>query len=174
MKVFIAGARAIKDLDEVVKAKLLSISNQNYDVLIGDCYGIDSAVQEFYLNQHYNNITIFASNGIVRNNIGNWRVENIKVESKIQGFDFYKQKDIAMADVADCGFMIWDGKSRGTLNNIINLAKQNKTVLIYMKPISKMIVIRDIETLTTFISICPIATQSMYNKLTYTQLKLTS
>jgi hypothetical protein len=34
---------------------------------------------------------------------------------------FYKQKDIAMANDCDCGYMVWGGKSRGTKNNIIRL-----------------------------------------------------
>lgn len=34
-----------------------------------------------------------------------------------------------MAKAADYGFMIWNGKSKGTLNNIINLVQYNKNVL---------------------------------------------
>lgn len=93
---------------------------------MGDCYGVDTAVQDFFIRLSYNNVTVFASNGKARNNIGNWNVENIHVDSSVKGFDFYKQKDIAMANSADYGFVIWDGSSRGTLNNIINLINQNK------------------------------------------------
>ena len=39
-----------------------------------------------------------------------------------------------MARETDYGFMIWDGKSKGTLNNIINLLKENKKVLVYFSP----------------------------------------
>ena len=36
-----------------------------------------------------------------------------------------------MAKKADIGFMIWNGKSRGTFNNIVNCIKLNKEVIIY-------------------------------------------
>lgn len=36
-----------------------------------------------------------------------------------------------MAKDADMGFMIWDGKSRGTLNNMLDLVLQNKTCEVY-------------------------------------------
>ena len=36
-----------------------------------------------------------------------------------------------MANDADSGFMIWDGKSKGTLMNIIDLLNLNKPVEIY-------------------------------------------
>jgi hypothetical protein len=39
-----------------------------------------------------------------------------------------------MAKEADYGLMIWDGKSRGTLNNIVNLLKGDKKILVYFSP----------------------------------------
>jgi len=39
-----------------------------------------------------------------------------------------------MAMAADYGFMIWDAKSNGTLNNIVNLLKENKKTLLYFSP----------------------------------------
>ena len=46
--------------------------------------------------------------------------------------------------------MIWDGKSKGTLNNIINLLKENKKVLVYFsqnKEFYKLITFDDLEKL---------------------------
>jgi hypothetical protein len=63
--------------------------------------------------------------------VGQWEVRNIPVKSNVTGFAFYAEKDKAMADNADYGFMIWNGKSKGTLNNIINLSRQLKVVLVY-------------------------------------------
>jgi hypothetical protein len=42
----------------------------------------------------------------------------------------YQMKDVAMAQDADCGLMIWDGKSRGTKFNIKNITKLNKKMTI--------------------------------------------
>ena len=38
-----------------------------------------------------------------------------------------------MSELADYGFMIWDGESVGTLHNILNLAK-GKLVVVYFTP----------------------------------------
>lgn len=165
MKIFIAGARSVKNLDAAVKQRMMSIYQKGYDVLVGDCYGVDTSVQKFYSDLSYSNVVVFASNGKVRNNIGNWNIRNVPVSSNVRGFDFYKQKDIAMANEADYGFMIWDGKSRGTLNNIVNLVSQNKKVLIYLTTVSKMLVVKDFESLNTLIGNCAKQTQMMYSGL---------
>ncbi|HLP47954.1 MAG TPA: hypothetical protein VK469_18565 [Candidatus Kapabacteria bacterium] len=41
-----------------------------------------------------------------------------------------QRKDKVMADEATVGFMIWDGKSIGTLTNVFRLISQNKKVII--------------------------------------------
>jgi hypothetical protein len=38
-----------------------------------------------------------------------------------RGFDYYSVKDRAMADTAEYGLMLWDGQSKGTVNNLVNL-----------------------------------------------------
>ncbi|WP_407272665.1 hypothetical protein [Radiobacillus sp. PE A8.2] len=77
----------------------------------------------------YSNVKVYASNGRTRNNIGGWEVINVKVAPDVKGFNFYAAKDLAMAEAADYGFMIWNGISRGTHNNILNLINRNKKVL---------------------------------------------
>ena len=39
-----------------------------------------------------------------------------------------------MAEDADYGLMIWDGKSPGTMNNIIELLQRGKKALVYLSP----------------------------------------
>ncbi len=59
-------------------------------------------------------------------------------------------KDATMAKSADYGFMLWDGKSPGTLNNIFNLVIDKKKTLIYYSPEKKFFTISklsDIEKL---------------------------
>lgn len=133
MKIFIAGARSITIIDNFVISKLRSICDKHFDVLVGDCYGVDTMVQSFLSERSYPNVTVYASNGKARNNVGKWPVKNVPVAPTSHGFEFFRQKDIAMANDADIGFMIWDGKSRGTLQNILTLAEQGKTVLVYLQ-----------------------------------------
>ena len=39
-----------------------------------------------------------------------------------------------MSEQADYGLMLWDGRSRGTLTNIVHLAREGKPVVVYVAP----------------------------------------
>ncbi|MDR0683269.1 MAG: hypothetical protein LBG15_15725, partial [Dysgonamonadaceae bacterium] len=62
--------------------------------------------------------------------IGNWRTKSISNDNNLTGKSMYQMKDVAMAQDADCGLMIWDGKSRGTKFNIENITNLNKKMTI--------------------------------------------
>lgn len=145
MKVFIGGARQLRSLNPIVITKLQNTINKNFEILIGDANGIDSSVQRYYSDNNYRSVIIYASNGKVRNNIGQWNVISVDVPKGVTGFDFYVQKDIQMAKDADYGFMIWNGKSRGTWNNVINMTKQNKSVLLYLSVNKKIYKLSSLE-----------------------------
>lgn len=141
--VFIGGPRAITRLDKNVQARLLSLIESGCQVIIGDAAGIDKAVQQFLNDQEFQQVKIYASNGNVRNNIGAWPVTKVPVADGTTGFDFYACKDRQMAQDANIGFMIWNGKSRGTFENIVNLAAQKKLCLVYFAPHKRFLVIRN-------------------------------
>ena len=153
MKVFIAGPRIVNELDECVKQKLENICTKQYEVFVGEADGIDSCIQKYMRSKNYKNVTIFASNGIARNNFGGWRVECVNVDHNITGFEFYIQKDLEMAKQADIGFMIWNGKSRGTFNNIVNCIKLNKEVIIYYLTKRKFYYIKTMDDLYKFLDV---------------------
>lgn len=152
MKVFIAGSRLISGLPDNVLTRLSQISEKGYDVLVGDCDGVDAAVQKHYASNGYRKIVIYASNGKVRNNIGNWEVNKIAVSKNKRGFEFYRQKDIAMANDADVGFMIWDGRSRGTLSNMVCMLRQGKSVMLNFNGSANSILLGNMSSLILFLS----------------------
>lgn len=39
-----------------------------------------------------------------------------------------------MVDAAEYGLMLWDGKSKGTVNNVVNLSRDRKPVVVYVAP----------------------------------------
>jgi hypothetical protein len=39
-----------------------------------------------------------------------------------------------MAEAAEYGLMLWDGKSKGTVNNVVNLSRDHKPVVVYVAP----------------------------------------
>ena len=133
--------------------KLESICEKEYDVLVGDADGIDSSVQKFLNERNYKNVTIYASKGIARNNYGDWKIENVVVDSNVTGFDFYVQKDLEMAKDSDIGFMIWNGKSKGTFNNMINLLNLDKEVILYYVPNQKFYQFKQMNDLEEFINV---------------------
>lgn len=144
MNVFVAGPRAVLILNKDVEDRLQNIINCDFTIIVGDANGVDKQVQQYCYSQNYNNVKVFSSNGKVRNNIGQWKVEIVEVEKNKKGFDFYAAKDLAMAKTADYGFMIWNGKSKGTFNNIGNLLKLNKKVLMYFIPEKKFFTLNSI------------------------------
>jgi hypothetical protein len=137
MKIFIAGPRAVSDLNKAVINRIDNIIKQDFEILVGDASGIDTAIQRECFGKGYKAVKVYATNGSARNNIGSWTVEQIDVPKKLKGFDFYAAKDYQMAVDADYGLMIWNGKSKGTLNNMINLVKLNKLIMLYFIPDGK-------------------------------------
>lgn len=49
-------------------------------------------------------------------------------------FDYYSVEDRAMAETAEYGLMLWDGKSKGTVPNVVNLSRDHRPVLVYIAP----------------------------------------
>jgi hypothetical protein len=103
-------------------------------------------IQECLNLKQYSNVTVYCINN-PGNNIGNWKIKSISCEGTVS-FSEYVKKDIAMAKDIDFGFMIWNGKSNGTLNNTLNLLEQGKKTRLYLKPEQKfysIIKLKDFE-----------------------------
>lgn len=130
MKVFIGGSKTITYLNEDAKEKIDEFCKNNAEILIGDCFGADHIVQKYLYDRGYTNVIVYVSGDEVRHNTGNFTVKHITVPNDVSGFDFYRWKDIAMANDADCGLMLWNGSSRGTEFNISDLQKMGKSVMV--------------------------------------------
>lgn len=134
IKVFIGGSRKVTRLNKIIKNRIDNIINKDFTILVGDANGVDKAVQKYLFDKGYNNVFVFCTGNNCRNNLGNWITKNIETTQARKDFSFYTIKDLEMAKESDYGFMIWDAKSKGTLNNIINLLKENKKILVYYTP----------------------------------------
>ena len=132
MKVFIGGSKTLLQLTPQMCILLDELIQSGADILVGDCRGADTLVQQYLAGKNYRRVTVYASGTTVRNNAGNFAVKLVPADSA-KGFDFYRQKDIAMANEADSALMFWDGKSKGTQHNISDMKAQNKpfTVVIF-------------------------------------------
>jgi hypothetical protein len=70
-------------------------------VLLGDANGIDKAVQKYFYNNGYKNVTVYATKGITRNNIGNWNVKSVDLNQHKKDFYYYTAKNLVMAKQCD-------------------------------------------------------------------------
>ncbi len=141
-KVFIGGSRTLGRLNQQVKARTENMISEGLLVLVGDADGADKAIQKFFLDRSYPNVIVFFSGDSCRNNLGRWNTRSVKVDRARRDFQFYAAKDVAMCEEADFGFMIWDGESQGTVNNILNLLERGKKVVIYHSPEKEFLTFR--------------------------------
>lgn len=132
--VFVAGSRALSRLNSQVRERLDNIVKQNFTVLIGDANGADKAVQRYFAERGYRQVMVYCME-TCRNNIGEWPIRSHSGEPGCKhDRHYYGIKDSAMVKDATCGFMLWDGVSKGTLANTVNLLNANKKVLLYISP----------------------------------------
>ncbi len=134
-KVFIGGSRGLSRLNQDVKRRIDKIIDKGFMVIIGDANGVDKAVQRYLSSRHYSNVVVFCIEGSCRNNIGDWPTRTVAAsDPRRRDFAYYSTKDRAMVEEADYGLMLWDGRSRGTLTNIVHLVRQGKPVVVYIAP----------------------------------------
>jgi hypothetical protein len=152
--VFISGSRHLSRLNQEVKARLSNVMNQHFSVVVGDANGADKAVQAFLKELGYQAVTVFCAGDKCRNNLGQWQVNQIHVDAKLKGRAFYTVKDKKMAEVADYGFVLWDGKSQGSYNNIVELLNQNKKALVYFAPKKDFMTIKNKADLNLLVHEC--------------------
>jgi probable addiction module antidote protein len=132
--VFIGGSRNISRLSSQAQERLSNVVDVKARVIVGDANGADKAVQKFLSEREYPWVTVFCSGSECRNNMGHWEMRLIEPLKNAKGFDFYAAKDRVMAREADYGLMIWDGKSAGTILNILRLLNAGrKAVLINVR-----------------------------------------
>lgn len=147
-KVFIGGSRRLSRLNQAVKRRIDNIIQKDFVVIVGDANGADKAVQRYLHSRHFSNVVVFCMEGCrgCRNNIGTWPIRMIAAaDPRRRDFAYYSTKDRTMVEEADYGLMLWDGKSRGTLTNIIDLVRQGKPAVVYTAPDKSFWTLRQVD-----------------------------
>lgn len=162
--VFISGSRDLSRLSQDVKVRLENVINQHFAVLVGDANGVDKAVQAYLCEVGYEAVTVFCAGEKCRNNLGHWAVKNIDVDASLKGRAFYAVKDKKMAESADYGFVLWDGKSQGSYNNIIELQAQGKKALVYLAPNKYFTTVKTAEDLEELLMLCSLSVQGSLSR----------
>ena len=128
MKLFISGSKSISVLSDEIKAILDKYIAIGTEFLVGDCYGVDAAVQMYLDSKGYSNVTVYCSGETPRNNFApSAKVCSCAEAAKgLTGNAFQYVKDIQMAQDCDTALMIWEGKSKGTGENIRRIKELKK------------------------------------------------
>lgn len=132
--VFLSGSRKIGRIGQDVRGRLENMVQKGLTIVVGDANGADKAMQSCLHELGYSDVTVYFVGAAPRNNVGNWPTRNVVADTKLQGREFYAQKDREMAGGADLGFVLWDGKSSGSVQNMLWLVAQKKTVVVYYAP----------------------------------------
>jgi hypothetical protein len=145
--VFVADSRQISRLPAEVKTRLDTMVEKGFQILVGDANGADKAVQRYLADKSYPNVLVHCMKDHCRNNVGNWPTREVAAPRGAKGFEYYSLKDRAMADSAEYGLMLWDGKSKGTVNNVVNLSRDHKPVVVYVAPTRQFRTIKSFDDL---------------------------
>ena len=152
--VFVGGSRAISQLPKRVLERLETMMERGHAIVVGDANGIDKSLQRIFHRAQYPAVSVYCSGPIPRNNLGGWPIRSIEVDPRQKGFQFHAVKDREMALVADFGFMIWDGKSPGTLLNILRLIKAGKMAVLFSTPNLETVTLKSRADWTVFLDHC--------------------
>ena len=72
--------------------------------------------------------------------------------------------DQAMVDDAAYGLMLWDGESKGTLNSVINMVRQDKPVVVYLAPQKDVPELRSASDVMDLLSNCDRASVQRFER----------
>jgi hypothetical protein len=152
--IFLSGSRKISRLNDRIRNRIDNVLAKRFHVVVGDANGADKAVQAYLAEKQYLAVTVYCARGQCRNNIGRWIEKAVPVPPGLTGRDFYTQKDVAMAEDADYGLVLWDGKSVGSINNVLELLKRGKIAVVYLSPKQEFATLKQPEDLTKLLADC--------------------
>ena len=132
--VFLSGSRKLGRLNDDIRQRVRNITSQSFEIVVGDANGADKALQAYLSSLEYPKVTVYCAGARCRNNVGAWPIRHIEVPSNLRGREFYTHKDKAMARKADYGLVLWDGKSAGSIENVLELLRSGKRALVYLSP----------------------------------------
>jgi hypothetical protein len=125
-KIFISWSMSIKKLSNTDKKVLDQLIHQWHDVIIWDCYWIDTLVQEYLKSKWYERVVVYHIGEQPRNN--KWFYSK-KIDCQwLKGRKWQTKKDEAMTNDCDSALVIFDWISQGSRRNIIRTINSLKRV----------------------------------------------
>lgn len=152
--VFLSGSRRVGRINDRIRNHIRNMIDQGFRIVVGDANGADLALQKFLAEIRYPNVIVFCSGKTCRNNVGEWDIRAVSVDPHLKGRAFYEQKDKAMAAEADYGFVLWDGKSTGSISNVFELLKRGKKIVVYFVPEKQFVTVSFLDDVKELLNKC--------------------
>lgn len=152
--VFLSGSRSVGRLNEAIRDRLRRMIDQGFSLVIGDANGADKAMQVHLAETGYRNVTVYCAGQTCRNNVGGWPTNNVEVAPSLSGRDFYTVKDLAMSERADYGFVLWDGRSAGSIGNVLELVRRGKSVVVHLSATGDFFVVKTADDIRRLLELC--------------------
>ena len=150
--VFIAGSIKIKHLDRKFNERIDKIIASGFDVVVGDADGADTAIQTYLLEQGSSNTTVYCSGPRPRNNVEKWPIHSVTSDLAPGSRAYFTAKDVAMAEAADYGLMMWDATSTGTPSNVIELLGRKKKLAVFVNKKKEFMTVGDVAQLQALVA----------------------
>ena len=136
-RVFLGGSKSITELTDDEKSVIDEYIEEGCQILVGDCRGADTEIQKHLVERGYKNVKIYATDGEVRNNVGNFKViacpSMLTPEARARkDYFYYRIKDWRMLTLCDEILMFWVGNSKASRENLgdgLRMKKPTKAVL---------------------------------------------
>jgi hypothetical protein len=138
MKIVLGGSRFLDRIPENLVELLIEWNDSNFEFLVGDAPGSDSAFQKSLKKIGSTKVTVYSSAGYIRNNFGKWETKEIESGLLSKSNAVHAFKDRLMTSLADRGLMLWDCESAGTLSNVIDLVESGKSCQIWVSADSEL------------------------------------
>lgn len=134
MRVFISGSIAIKSIQPKVAESLDKIIDKGIQILVGDASGVDSLIQSYVKQRNYHNVVVYSIFPSPRNLLTGFKKKYIETTAQSKkGRESQIEKDKAMTIDSDFSLVIWDGKSKGSYQNIIRAIDAEKKLKVFFQ-----------------------------------------
>ena len=138
-RVFLGGSKSITELTDDEKSVIDEYIEEGCQILVGDCRGADTEIQEHLVERGYTNVKVYATDGEARNNVGNFKIiacpSSYAPEwSAKNAYSYYRVKDERMLTLCDEILMFWDGNSKASRENLEEGVKMKKPTKAVLRP----------------------------------------
>lgn len=143
--VFISGSAGITEITADIRNLITAWYLKGYNFVVGDCRGVDSAVQDILNQLGCPNVTVYFSGYKATDKpryyhpFDGWKLKRVIPKPGARGREFFTAKDIVMTYESDISLVIWDGKSQGSKANIDRANAALKDIMICMTDGKKLV-----------------------------------